>query len=67
MRFNEISPLTYAMTSSSPPHWRQTSGSAWYSWLMSLAQLGGQRLLVVSSGGTSDASVCRREALTRLA
>src|SRR2546425_1138678 len=32
---------------------------------MSLAQLGEQRLLVVGSAGTSDASVSRREARTR--
>ena len=49
MRFTEISSLTYATTFSFPPHWRQTSGSAWYTLLMSLAQLGGQRRLVVDS------------------
>jgi len=62
MRFTEISSLTYAMIFSFPPHWRQRSGSAWQTLLMSLAQLGGQRLLVVGSVGTSDASVSRREA-----
>ena len=46
MRFTEISSLTYATTFSFPPHWRQTSGSAWYTLLMSLAQLGGQRLFL---------------------
>ncbi len=35
--------------------------------MMSLAQLGEQRLLVVGSAGTFDASVSRREARTRLA
>ena len=32
-------------------HWRQTSGSAWYTLLMCLAQLGAQRGLVVGSAG----------------
>ena len=64
MRFTEISSLTYATTFSLPPHWRQTSGSAWYTLLMSLAQLGGQRRLVVGSAGRPDAPVSRREAPT---
>ncbi|HVR72307.1 MAG TPA: hypothetical protein VMT87_15810 [Vicinamibacteria bacterium] len=62
-----ISSLTCATTFSFPPHWRQTSGSAWYTLLMSLVQLGGQRRSVVGSVGASDASVSRREARTRLA
>ena len=67
MRLTVISPVTYATTFSFPPHWRQTSGSAWYTLLMSLAQFGAQRRWVVGAAGTPDASVSGREARTRLA
>jgi hypothetical protein len=46
----------------------QTSGSAWYTLLMSRAQLGGQRLFVgAASTGSSEPSFSLREARTRLA
>jgi len=36
MRLTEVSSPIYAMTFSLPPHWRQASGSAWYTLSMSL-------------------------------
>ena len=68
MRFTAISSLTYATILSYPPHLRHASGSAWYTLLMSLAQLGGQRLFVgAGSAASSEPSVSLREARTRLA
>jgi hypothetical protein len=63
MRFTAISSPTCPMIFNFPPHWRQMSGSASYAWLTSLAQLSGQRFVVVGSGGTADASDSRREGL----
>jgi hypothetical protein len=54
MRFTEILSLMYATIFGFPPHCRQASGSAWYSLLISLAQLGGQRRLVLGSAGISS-------------
>jgi len=68
MRFTAISSLTYATILSYPPHLRHASGSAWYTLLMSLAQLGGQRLFVgAGSAARSEPSFSLREARTRLA
>jgi len=62
------SSVMYATILSGLPHALQTSGSAWYTLLMSRAQLGGQRLFVgASSTLSSEPSFSLREARTRLA
>jgi hypothetical protein len=64
----DSSSVTYAMMFSFPPHWRQTSGSAWYTFAIRRAQLGGQRRLIgAASAGSSEPFFSLREARTRLA
>lgn len=57
----------YATILSRPSQPLHTSGSAWYTLLMSLAQLGGQRLVGAASTGSCEPSFSLREARTRLA
>ena len=62
------SSVMYATILSGPAQPLQTSGSAWYTLLMSRAQRGGQRLFVgAASAGSSEPSFSLREARTRLA
>jgi hypothetical protein len=68
MRLMDTSSVMYATILSGPAQPLQTSGSAWYTLLMSRAQLGGQRLFVgAASTGSSEPSFSLREARTRLA
>ena len=68
MRLMDNSSVMYATILSGPPQPLHTSGSAWYTLLMSRAQLGGQRLFDgAASVLSSELSFSVREAPTRLA